>query len=44
MESILEVIGYLAGAYLLWEWIRNPDSLKRMREPWVKPIDELGQK
>ncbi len=44
MESTLEVIAYLVGAYILWEVIRNPDSLKRLREPWVRPIEELGQK
>ncbi|MBI2445293.1 hypothetical protein HYV43_02795 [Candidatus Micrarchaeota archaeon] len=44
MDSVIEVLAYLAAAYVLWDMIRNPDSLKRLREPWVRPIKDLGQK
>jgi len=44
MEAIIETLAYLAAAYALWDMIRNPDSLKRLREPWIKPIRDLGQK
>ncbi len=44
MDPIIETLAYLACGYVLWDMIRNPDSLKRLREPWVRPIKELGQK
>lgn len=40
----MEVIAYLAVAFAVWEMLRNRDRLDRLREPWVKPIKDLGQK
>lgn len=44
MDPVVETLAYLAVSYVLWDMIRNPDSLKRLREPWVRPIKDLGQK
>ncbi len=44
MDSIIDASVYLLVGILLWEVLRTRESIQRQREPWVKPLRDLGQK